>query len=237
MPRYSRLAQTEEKKNTKKAYIFVGLSIISILLLIFLGIPAIVKMAAFLADLRSSNTTISQDDTTPPAPPQFDTLPEATNQENIDIKGTSEVGGSVEISLNGEAESVVVKNDGEFVLNVALSKGTNTISAIAKDTSGNESVRTEEQIIRFDNEKPDLAIKSPEDGASFFGSKQRQVNIEGITESDSEVHVNDRFVTVDSDGTFVYTTTLQTGSNVFVIKSKDLAGNESEAKITLNFSE
>lgn len=233
----SRLARTEEKSNKKKAYWYIILTITSLVLLVFLGIPAIVKMASFLTELRSSGEPIGIEDTTPPAPPQLDDLPEATSKSAITISGTAEPGVTVIIYLNGEELETLVDNSGEFSHSSGINKGENVVYALAKDSAGNESQTTEEYYIVFDNESPDLEISSPEDGAEFYGSKQRQVTIEGLTEDDVKITVNDRFVVVESDGTFTFATTLSEGENSFAIKAEDKAGNTAEKSITLHFSE
>lgn len=233
----SRLARTEEKSNKKKAYLYIILSIISLVLLVFLGIPAIVKMASFLTELRSSGEPIGIEDTTPPAPPQMDDLPEATNKSVITISGTAESGATVVIYLNGEAIETITDNSGEFSHTSGINKGENVVYALVKDSAGNESQTTQEYFIVFDNEAPDLEISSPEDGAEFYGSKQRQISIEGTTEDDVKVTINDRFVVVENDGSFTFTTTLNEGENGFNIKAEDDAGNMTEETITLHFSE
>lgn len=233
----SRLAKTEEKSNKKKAYLYIILTVFSLVLLIFYGIPAIVKMASFLTELRSSGEPIGVEDTTPPAPPQMDDLPEATNKSAITISGTAEPGATVIIFLNGEELESLVNNSGEFSYTSGINKGENTVYAIAKDTAGNESQATQEYSIVFDDEDPVLAIDSPEDGAEFYGNKQRQVTIEGTTEEDASITMNDRFVAVESDGAFTFATTLNDGENTFTIKAEDSAGNYTETLLTLYFSE
>ena len=194
-------------------------------------------MASFLTELRSSGEPIGIEDTTPPAPPQMDDLPEATNKSAITISGTAESGATVVIYLNGEALETIANNSGEFSYTTGINKGENVVYALVKDSAGNESQTTKEYFIVFDNEAPVLEISSPEDRAEFYGSKQRQVSIEGTTEDSVKVTINDRFVVVESDGSFTFTTTLNEGENSFNIKAEDNAGNLSEKTIILLFSE
>jgi len=72
MKRYSRLASVEERKNIKKAYWYVILSILALVFLIFFGLPTLVKFAGFIGDVAKSDKPVEINDTTPPAPPQFD---------------------------------------------------------------------------------------------------------------------------------------------------------------------
>lgn len=234
--RYSRLASVEERKNIRRAFTYGLLTLGVVLLFIFLGLPILAKFAGFLTDLRKSSLPIEQQDTTPPAPPRIETLKEATNELKVEIKGTTEPGATVILSLNGKNQEVLANREGDFSFTFSLRKGENTVSAKAKDEAGNESQETDVIKITFDDDKPALSINSPEDGSEFFGSRERQVVIEGETENNATLNINDRLVVVDEDGTFAFATTLSEGENVFNIKTTDKAGNTTEETLTLRFT-
>ncbi|OGM06978.1 hypothetical protein A2130_04080 [Candidatus Woesebacteria bacterium GWC2_33_12] len=236
MKRYSRMAMTEEKKNIKKAYYYVFLTIVGIVFLIFLGIPTLVKFAGFLGDVAKSDKPVEIQDTTPPAPPQFDEIPEFSKEESIDIKGTSENGATIAITANGNLSEVVANNDGRFVFLFNLQEGENTILAIAKDTFGNESSPTKTFNIIFDNTEPKLEISSPKDGDSFYGSGQKQLLIKGTVDEKVDLRINDKFVTVKDDNSFNFTTTLNEGLNSFEVKAIDPSGNEVLSLFSVNFT-
>jgi hypothetical protein len=233
---YSRLAKTEEKKNLRKAYLYILLTIVSLILLVIYGLPALAKMAAFLSDLRGSSLPVEQNDTTPPAPPRIDSLPEATKEQKVEVKGTTEAGATVVLTLNGEVNETLADKDGQFSYTFPLKSGENIIVASSKDKAGNSSQDTDAIKILYDNQPPELEITSPEDNSNFYGSKQRQVVIEGKTEENSSVFINDRFVSVEDDGSFTFATTLEEGENKFTIKAEDKAGNTSETTLILHFS-
>lgn len=232
---YSRLGSLEEKKNNRKAFLYILLSLASILILFFFGLPSIVKMAAFLSELRKSDTVVEKNDTTPPAPPRLDEIPEATNKKTLDIAGMTEEGATIIIYFNSTEETVVADKDGRFKLNVTLAAGENKISALAKDAAGNQSQKTTQLSIIFDDEEPKLEITAPE-GREFYGSKQRQVVIKGTTDQGAVITINDRFVFVEDGGSFTYATTLTDGDNNFNIKASDKAGNITETSLTLKYS-
>lgn len=236
MKRYSRRAMTEERKNIKRAYFYVFLSIAGILFLIFLGIPTLVKFAGFLGDIAKSDKPVEINDKTPPAPPQFESIPEFTNRESIDITGFSENGATVSINANNNLSEVVANNDGKFIFLFNLEKGENSISATAKDTSGNTSNETKVFSIIFDNTEPKLEIISPNDGDSFYGSGQRQLSIKGTVDEKVNLRINDKFVTLKDDGTFNFTTTLNEGQNNFEVKAIDPSGNETSISLSVNFT-
>lgn len=233
---YSRLINTEQKRNVRNAVKFGFLTLIAIIALIFFGIPVLGKFTAFISDLGGSGKIITKNDKTPPAPPQFDTFNEFTNQTKITLTGRSEPGAIVTITFNNKEEENITNKDNNFTFNFALNNGENTFLAMATDEAGNKSLNTQTYIITFDNKKPELTVTSPSDGTSFFGPKQRQVTVEGKTEPEAQLLINDRVVSVENDGGFKFTTTLNEGENKFLIKAMDEAGNSTETELTLNFT-
>jgi hypothetical protein len=234
--RYSRLTKTEEKKNIRRAYFFGFLTIALIVVFIFLGLPAFAKFAGFLTDLRKSSEAPEVGDTTPPAPPRLEPLPEATNNLQVEIKGSTEPGATVVLTLNNKQQELLANKEGTFSYTFSLADGENTLSAIAFDSAGNESQKTKKYKITYDNDPPELAIVKPEDGSKFYGAKQRQIVIEGMTEEGASVNINERLVVVEADGSFSFATSLSEGENQFSIKASDKAGNTTEKSLTLHFT-
>lgn len=226
----------QEQKNLRRAYFFVGLTVVIGLLLFIFGLPLVIKFAGFLSNLRQSSNPIEISDTTPPAPPRFDNLPEFTNSSSIAVSGTAEAGSSLKLYLNGKPQELVVGTDGTFNVSFPLKSGTNSVYGETTDTAGNKSKETETYTITFDNDKPALSVTSPKDGDHFYGAADRQVTIEGTSEQKAKVTVNDRIVAVENDGSFSYVTTLPEGSTQFKIVATDQAGNETDLTITLNYT-
>jgi hypothetical protein len=236
--RYSRLESVEEKTNFRSAVVFIILTIAVVVILIVVGIPTVGKMATFVSGLRGGGTPITSNDKTPPAPPTFKTFPDFTNQATTSITGSAEPGSTLKLTFNGAERDILVDKDGNFSFqNLTLQNGDNTFFAFAVDSAGNISQKSGDKKIVYDNKPPNLSVDSPADGSKFFGSGQRQVTIQGTTDSGSSVTINDRIVSVDDSGKFQYTLTLSGGDNKFTIKSVDSAGNSTEKDITLNFSE
>jgi hypothetical protein len=233
---YSRLASVEERKNIKSAIIFVLLTIGALALLFFVGLPLLGNFAAFVSDVGKGNKPIAITDKTPPAPPKFNTFADFTNQNQIELSGNSEPGATVKLTFNGNVQDSLADKDGKFIFNLTLTNGDNPFSAIAVDPAGNVSQKTDDYKITFDNKPPDLTIESPADGAQFLGTKQRQVTIQGTSEANTQITINDRIVAIDDSGKFQYTSTLNDGENKFVIKSTDQAGNVTEKDLTLSFT-
>jgi len=232
---YSRRASVESKRNIKKAYFYIFLSLSSLVLLFFLGLPAVVKFAAFFTNLGHSDKPIENSDTTPPAPPSFDNLPKYTNTSTLKIKGSSEEGANILLTLNNKTHETITDREGVFTFEVNLFDGENTLFAKAKDTSGNESVETDSFKIIFDNDAPVLEIESPGDGQTFYGAGERQIVIKGKTDTDAQIYVNEKFTEVDDGGNFSYSQTLSEGINTFEVKSLDNAQNETKTSISFNY--
>ena len=220
----------------RRAFVFAVLTFAAILGVLFYGLPSVAKFASFLTDLRKSSLPVDKSDTTPPAPPRLERLPEATKDAEIIINGVTEEGATVILTLNGKDEEVIANAEGKFAFSFPLKKGENEIIAKVKDKAGNESQPTNAILIVFDNETPNLDISYPSDGAQFYGEKDRQLVIKGTTETGVALTINDRLVKVEEDGAFTFATSLGEGANSFNFKSTDKAGNQAEKTLSVNFS-
>jgi len=233
---YSRRIAIEEKNNQKKAITFVGLSIVTIVVLFFFGIPLIAKFVSFISDFSKKDTPITVNDNTPPAPPRFNNLPDGFNKQQIDISGNTEEGSTVTIFINDLSNEVVSDNYGEFNILADLKLGENIIYATAKDQSGNQSVESNRYVVVYDNEAPQITIKSPSSGQSFYGQDQKEIEITGNTDPKSSLTINDRFVSVTDSGDFKYKFSLNDGENSLNFKAIDIAQNETEKTMTVTFT-
>jgi len=235
--RLSRLARKEETRSFRQALFFGILSVILLLLLIFLGIPALIRMAIFLGEIRTSSVPIKTEDTLPPAPPSLTPLPHATNEDKVNLRGFAEPESTVEVFLNNISErKLVVESNGSFIASeIVLTSGRNEITAEATDNAGNTSQKSGKIIIFYDTTPPELTISEPADQSSFSG-RQNQIKIIGKTEEDSTVTVNDHFIILKSEGNFEFVFTLSDGENLIKIVATDQAGNKTEKELTVNYS-
>lgn len=232
---YSRKAITEERNNKRRAIIYIILTIGGLLFLIFLGIPLTAKMASFLGEIKKSNQKIEKEDTIPPATPYIQTPPDYTNLPKVEIKGETEPGISILVNANSQMEEIVSTKEGIFTYNFQLKEGENKIYFVAKDSAGNESAQSKVYTIIYDNTPPEITIKSPKDGESFYGSKQRQITIEGETKDAETLRINGQIVIIENNNSFNYAVTLQEGRNNFEIVAEDKAGNKTTERLTVDF--
>lgn len=235
-PRKSRLERSEEKKAIKSTFFYVILTLGILVLLFVIGIPAITKFTALVAGVTGNDSGGFQNNSPPPPPPSIETLPSYTNDESIRLKGRTRPGYTVSVFFNDDKIEVLANAEGEFNSTLELSGGTNSVAALVTDNFGQDSVRTQTYSVVLDKEKPKLEIISPENEKQFYGNRDKQQTIQGQTEPDARITINDKVVIVRSDGKFDYQTTLSNGKNVYKIKSVDRAGNETESELSLNFT-
>ena len=232
---YSRLASVEERRAKRALFIYGGLTIGLILIVIFFGFGLASRFANIINRSGTSNNPINILDKTPPAPPKLDSTTEFTNKTKLTIEGSAEAGTTVSLKINGDLEEIVANADGHFSTSLDLDKGENTISAVATDQAGNESTISNTLTITYDNEPPELIITKPKSGDSYSG-KAKSISIEGTTDQGASVTINDRVAIVGGDGRFNYSYGLNEGENTLVIRATDQAGNEVEETLTITYS-
>lgn len=234
--RKSRLERSEDKKAIKSTLFYVLLTLAIIVLLFFIGIPAITKFTSLLAGITGSESTSLTSTSPPPPPPSLGEMPAYTNQDVVRLKGQTRPGYTVSVFFNNDKIEVLANASGEFNSTLELSGGTNSVAALVTDNEGQESVKTQPFSIVLDKEKPTLEIISPENGKKLYGNRDKQQTIQGQTEPDAKITINDQVVIVRSDGKFDFPTTLSNGENVYKIKSTDRAGNETQYELTLSLT-
>jgi len=229
---YSRLSQIEEKRNLRATLIYGGLSIVTLVILIFFGFPLIIKFSSFLSELGKSKQPIDTLDKTPPPPPTLQIPTLYTKEQSIQITGKAEPASTVKIFFNNKKKEALVDSEGFFSKTILLEKGVNTLYAIAVDQNANQSGESKRLTVIYDNEPPNLQILEPTT-TNFYGLRQKNVTIKGKTDPESSVTVNEKFVVVANDGIFSHLVSLSPGENSFTIKASDQAGNATETVLTL----
>ncbi|MFC1649159.1 hypothetical protein ACFL2C_00395 [Patescibacteria group bacterium] len=231
---YSRRIQTERKRNQRRGIFLIIITIIILVVFFFYGLPTIIKLASFIADFRSSSSPIGLADSTPPAPPSLDQLPDSTKDSSIDINGTSEAGSTVVLFLGNDIEETLTNANGRFSFTYFLDDGENIISSYAKDSSGNQSGKSRTYVVTYDNSAPDLSITKPINGEKVYGNDGK-ITIEGQTEQRASVTINGGFVVVGGEGHFSKILNLNEGVNEIAVKSEDEANNATEIVLSVEY--
>lgn len=229
----SRLAEIERKKTARAVF----LSLIIILAIGFIavkfGLELLVKMAIFLSP--KNQPVVEEQKRILPAP-VVNSTPVATNSAQIKISGYASPMAKIILTVNGNSsETPIADSDGYFETGIPLEKGENFVSVKYTDTSLNESRESQSITIVRDDESPLLTIESPSDWAIFHGQDQKTVEIKGKTESEVSLTINNRYVSVQSDGSFSSKFQLNEGENEITVLAKDKAGNLTEKKIILRW--
>jgi len=237
MPPSSRLSRTQTRRYTRQAIIFFILTLALIIAIIFFGLGFFVKGAGFLLNLRSANTAdnTTSTDTTPP-PPQLFPIIEATNSGSINIQGFSQPGNEITLFQNSKSlKTQVADQDGNFTFSlIALESGENRFWATAKN-QGQDSQLSNQIATVLDQTPPSLTISSPEPNTNLFGPQEKTVTVQGKTEPDTALYLNNRFISINQDAEFSTTVSLKEGNNPLHFKAVDLSGNTTEKDISVNY--
>lgn len=231
---YSRLARKTERMTQQQSALLIVASVVILILFAAYGFPAILNFAGTIGGLRGAKTTTTVDKGVTPATPRFAQDFEATKSAQITLHGVADSKVSVEISRNGQlAGTTIAKEDGTFAIDVSLSTGDNSFTAMAISDTGVKSGSSDSYTIALLTSPPKLEISSPKDGDSF---KDSQVTISGKSDPGVAVSVNDHLAVVSGDGSFSYLMVLAGGDNKVKIVSTDKAGNQATKEITIKYS-
>lgn len=227
--------KSRETLSYRRAAAALILSFFLFVLLLLFGIQGLAKLASFLGGIKDSGTPIEKTENELLLPPRLATLPIATNSAQISVSGFAESGSVVEIFLNDVlGDSTLVSKEGKFEIhNFALEKGENKIYAFTK--SGDKRSSASKTInVAYKEEPPNLEIVSPDDKTIISG-EDKKVKIEGQTDPEASLFINDRWVIVKNDGSFSFELPLSDGENKIEIVARDIAGNETKKTLSVEY--
>ncbi len=224
----SRLARFEEKRlRTRLIFAIIG-SLAVVTFLVVFGFRLFIGFFVFLDKMHGKESS-KEVKAALVIPPYLDPLPLATMSGQIAISGRGQANSTIILYINSEeTKKIKAADDGTFVIkSLNLPEGTHTLQAKAADDSGNKSEFSNSVLTTIKKHPPKLDITSPNDNTTVNG-ETNIVNLEGKTEPDNDIRINDRFVVVRPDGSFSYPFPLAEGDNTLKIRAIDRAGNSTE---------
>jgi len=229
----SRILKKEKAKTVRQIILLGFLAVALLVIFIFVILPNSIRVLDFFAPKTSQ--TINYD-TIPPRPPSLILPYSATNSAQIKLFGYAEPNSQVDILVDGHSVArVEATSSGQFSLRFTLQQGVNSLSAISRDKTNNQSKPSATYKILFDNQAPKIELEGIEDNQEIVGKQNRFFTLKGKTEPMAQVFINDHIASVQEDGNFSYSTTLKEGDNHFKIRVVDQAGNSSELELNVKF--
>jgi RHS repeat-associated protein len=140
-----------------------------------------------------------------------------TNEQSVTVSGTVTDQSAVTVTVNGSAVPV---SNGSFSTSVNLVEGTNEITVVATDASGNQTTETI-TVIR-DSTPPTLTV----DNEQLTVTNQQSIVVSGTVADSTSVTltVNGQSEPI-SNGAFSTTVNLVEGVNTITVVATDAAGN------------
>ena len=232
----SHLARTLTHK-TKKNILLVVVGIILLGLIGFFLGPYLIVQYSLLLDKNTPTPTPSVRNTTFIPSPMLDPLTSATNSAKLIVKGTAQNSKTIKVYVNGKSvDSVPVTSTDSFTTSITLTEGENLIKVKSIADDGKESKFSETTLVTYDNKPPELIIDSPSDGESF-NKDDNPITVRGKTDTNVRITINGFQAITNSKGEFSYSLPLRNDTKEILVIAVDEAGNTTEKKINLSYSE
>lgn len=222
--------------NRAKRFLAYGvIGFIIIIIFLIWGVTLIANLSNIFDSIRGSSKTAPTHDVIAPPPPHLSALPITTGNVKITISGSSEAGATITLFKNGSsAGTMLVGNDGLFSFHdLRLAEGSNSFTARAKDSSGNESAESNRVDVILDTVPPALSVDQPTDGQVVTS---QFLTVSGTTDPKGIVTVNNQQQIVDATGKFSGQVTLQSGDNTVTVVATDQAGNQTKVTRKVTYS-
>lgn len=220
------------KHYLKTILTFNLLSFVLVFFILKFGLFLSVKISEIFQNKKTVGGDIQSETYLPP--PRFSGIIEATSSAQLSVSGYSSANQEVQIYLNNDLlKTISVNSEGMFESGVTLVRGTNIITAAAKDKNGTLSSFSPEISVFYSDTPPSLEISDPVDGKLFRGNNF--ITISGKTDKINKVYINEHLAILDGNGFFNYQVKLNTGDNNFVIVCLDPAQNKTEKELMLRF--
>lgn len=223
----------KQTQNKNRSRFYILLSVIFIALMLKWGLPLFMNLVAG----NGAQRVETGKDIIPPQTPIISALPEATNSAFISIEGFTEANANVELLLDDKVDKINIADaNGSFLFSTNLILGQNRIQLRAKDQVGNESM-SGVTLVNYDNKPVNLTVSFPKDGSEYFGKTSQVIDIKGdVDKANCQVLINNSFVQVNKDGSFIHRFMLSGGDNIIKVVATDIAGNTAEKSLRIVYT-
>ena len=235
-------AQAQRLEQEKYACRYLRLQILLLILLIIgSGVVYLIFIFPFLVQWTgqlNSQKYEAPDHSIRPQVPLLNAPSSYTNEPTLKLSGFATPSTWVQFIVNNQVVpegKVPVGLNGEFVVDLSLQEGENTLQAYSFDDQGLQSNDTKLYTVTLDTQQPDIDLESPENHQQFHGRASQIVIINGHTEPGARVLVNTSATRADVDGFFELEYRLSEGDNNLEIVATDKAENENKITINVNF--
>ena len=153
----------------------------------------------------------------------------STSSASVSFTANAAKNTQVSIFVNDQKQQDFDNKNDLFVKTIELIPGINNIYLVSRNNK-NQIKKSRIYSINYIDTPLLITIETPQENQIF---SDNYITIKGKTESDTDIKINDRPVTVDSQGNFNSVYSLNEGSNQIIVIATDIAGNQTEKKLTV----
>lgn len=227
----TRLDITRRNKKYRELLTYGFFIVIIGIFMLTIGLKILINTSLFIANLTNSK---AQTETTPEdsylLPPEITDIVDATNSATIRIAGSAEENKTILIYVNNDKQKELVSGKDGFSTELKLDEGINEIYVELDDEKSKTKKTSHTYQVDFSTKKPELSVQSPTDQEKV-GSED--ITVQGKTEVENSVRINDRPVVVQSDGGFSSSVRLKEGENQLVIVARNSYGTSEKIELTV----
>lgn len=231
----SKLQRHQQKKYRSQIIGYLFLLVIIIIFIATIGVKLLISASLFVINHTPKNNKTQDSGETATdliLPPEIFNAPTATNTAEIVLQIRSTPKKNLSFYINDVKQKEIIPEEETFETTITLEKGNNTVSMIMDDPTSKTKKTSREYTIIYKDEKPALEITSPRD---LDTTSKNEILIEGNTESEVIIHINNLPIIVDSEGKFSYSLRLKEGENHITIEAIDIADNYETKAITVYY--
>lgn len=229
-----RLERIQERKVRNTIIFYVAILILVIYFIFTYGFKLLLNSSSFVANLfpqptsqplTNVNNGFSAID--------ISTIPQATNSASIYVSGTILNFDTLDFFINGKKVKEIKTSADTFNEKIGdLASGNNNVYVMAKSTDNKLSKNTINYSVLYKSDPPKLDISTPGDNST---TNKQEIPINGDTDKEVYVHVNDLPVVVDANGSFQTSIRLKDGDNQIAITAEDVAGNVTSKSLKVTY--